>query len=171
MTEAKTSPKRRQLRGEALKRRIIEETRKLVEEQGRSDKVSMKEIARRSGCSTTTLHRLEKDEELVSRTLMDFKIRLRKRDGRATVENLRDQIASLKDRIGALTTERDALLAQRADLFERILMSSTPVQALLRDDAVGLSTAEGACILCGGPPPSKSETNVVDISRQPRGRK
>lgn len=163
-----------QLRGKALKKRIAEAVREHVAASGgrtNLKRVAMLDVARRVPCSPTTLHKYEREEGLVSLVLADLKIRLRTKGGQAQVEALNDQISLLKKRIDELKSEKEALLVDRAEIFDRLLMASAPVSELVRADAVAASQRAGRCILCGGVSSNPISDNLISIDRDPRGRK
>lgn len=86
-----------QLRGEALRTRIVESIKLIVSEDGDTSrskkKISSSKLAALVPCSRTTL---AKHEALMRETLADLGSRLRRRTGAAQEEVLRDKIALLK---------------------------------------------------------------------------
>lgn len=158
-----SKPKGTQLRGDALKVRIREAVREHAEDMGdRTDpnRVSMKAIAERVPCSRTTL---QKYESVVADALRDLGYRAARRTGDARAEALAHRVELYKQQIDDLKAELAALRAHHADLYGRLLMESAPMAALVRDDAVAASQRDRCCVLCGGPPPSETPTNVVDL--------
>lgn len=161
--KATSNPKASQLRGDALRARIGDAVRELVQDLGDAidpKNVSMKAIAERVPCSRTTLQRYE---AVVADALRDLGYRAARRTGSARAEALAHRAHLYKEEIAALKAELEALRAHHAALYGRLLMQSAPVAALVRDDAVVVSQREGRCVLCGGTPPSSEPSNVVDL--------
>lgn len=164
MKQTPTS-KPKQLRGDALKARIVETVHELVSElgnHGNPSHISMKAIAARVPCSRTTLLRYD---SFVARILEDVDLRLARRTGDVRAKALEDRVELLRQEAAALKAELNALRAHHVNLYGRLLMSSTPVASLARDDAITISQRDGRCLLCGGPPTTDESNNIVDFPK------
>jgi len=139
-----------QLRGEALKNRIVESIKLIVSEDGEAsglnNAISSSKLAAVVPCSRTTL---AKHETLIRETLADLGSRLRRRTGAATEEALRDKIALLEADKTQLEAKLNALRLHHADLYSRLLRESVRIADIFRDDAISASVENSACVLCG----------------------
>lgn len=151
--------KQAQLRGEALRVRIIEAIRLLASADGNvarsPNTISSSKLAALVPCSRTTLARYD---SLIQETLADLGSRLRRRTGAAREEALLDKIAFLENEKSELEAELLAVRRHHIDLYDRLMRQSVRVAALFRDDAIDASTKASCCVLCGGPPPSLDRT-------------
>lgn len=159
------STTKNQLRGNALRARIVETVRKYVAEQNGSidpDRISMKAIAARVPCSRTTLL---KYDDIVTNTLRDIGMRLARRTGEARVEVLLDRVDLLKKENADLKAEIRAVRIHHVQLYERLLMESASLAALVRTIGTTASKLQERCILCGGEPPAVHSDNVVELHK------
>lgn len=153
-------PRSKQLRGPALEKRIAEAVREYAD--GRAghfdpDRVSLKAIAERVPCSRTTL---TKYDTLVTNILKDIGCRFARRTGAVTIQALRERNALLQKENEELKANLNALWSHHVEIYGRLLMESTDVAALVRDDAVEASMKASRCVLCGGMPAERKPSNT-----------
>lgn len=158
---------KRQLRGEALQKRIEEVIRDLADESKRAGKNFIYNATKVAERVPTTRKTLRSHDELIERILAELKAQRRLVDGNATVEHLREQIAYLKEQI----EERDrAILSLRsyhADMFERLHSNSIKAANLIRPILEKESADAGHCLLCGGEnTPLTQKSNVVSLKER-----
>lgn len=163
MKKKKLSVRPKQLRGDALKARIVEVVRHhVLDAEGtlNTQHVSPSALASLVPCSKTTIL---KYQDLIDETLADAGLRLARRTGAAKSEALSDKIHLLKQKIATLENEIAALQAHHVSLYDRLLMGSAELGALVRDDAITDSRKRGSCVLCGGKPPDTGGDNVIAL--------
>jgi hypothetical protein len=160
--------KSKQLRGEALKSRIVDAIHEYVSEQREvidPKRISMKSIAAFVPCSRTTLL---KYDDIVSNTLRDIGLRLARRTGEARSVALSDRVDFLRKQNEELKNELDALRIHHAKIYGQLYKNLEPMAALVKDEAGKILTRDGRCCLCGSVWPDEVQTNVVELSMSKR---
>ena len=133
MTEKRRN-KSKQLRGEALKSRIVDAVHEYVSEQREfivPNRISMKSIAAFVPCSRTTLL---KYDEIVSHTLRDIELRLARRTGEARSAALSDRVDLLRRQNEALKAELAAMRIHHAKIYGLLYKSLEPMAALVKNE-------------------------------------
>jgi predicted RNase H-like nuclease (RuvC/YqgF family) len=158
---------KRQLRGEALERRIEAVIRELAAEAKRAGESFTYNATKVAGQVPTTRKTLRAHDDLVEKVIADLDARRRMVDGNATVEHLREQNARLKEQIEEREKTILALRSHCANIYERLHANSIEAAHLIRPIVEAESTNAGHCILCGGEAPTSSrQSNVVPLKER-----
>ena len=158
---------KRQLRGEALERRIEAVIRELASEAKRAGESFTYNASKVAEQVPTTRKTLRAHDDLVESVLADLDARRRMVDGNATVEHLREQNALLKERIEAREKTILALRSHCANIYERLHANSIEAAHLIRPIIDAESANAGHCLLCGGEAPTLSrQSNVVPLKER-----
>lgn len=157
----------RQLRGEALERRIEAVIRELAAEAKRAGKGFTYNATKVAEQVPTTRKTLRSHDELVESVLADLDARRRMVDGNATIEHLREQNALLKEKIEDREKTILALRSHFANIYERLHANSIEAAHLIRPIVEAESSHAGHCLLCGGETTtSPHQSNVVTLKER-----
>jgi hypothetical protein len=165
-----TKPQQRikQLRGNALKIRIVDAIHEYASEQVDAidpDNVSMKAIAAGVPCSRTTLL---KYDDIVANTLKDIGLRLARRTGDARAGALSDRVDLLRKENDTLKAELAAMRVHHTKLYGLLFTSFEPMAALVKNDVAAILMRDGCCGLCGSEWPTGVPSNVVEFNKTER---
>lgn len=140
---------RRQLRGEALEKRIEGVIRELAAQAQKAGKEYVYNASQVAREVPTTRKTLAKHDEIVAHVLKDLEARRRMSTGDATVEHLREQIGYLKEQIAERDKVISGLRAHHVDIYERFHAHSFEAELLIRPILEKESEEAGACLFCG----------------------
>lgn len=171
MKKTLRQPERKQLRGEALERRVETVVRELAaqaQQEGKEYVYNASQVAR---LVPTTRRTLNKHGDFVETLLQDLAARRRMVTGEATAEHLREQVAHLKEQIA----ERDkvilSLRMHHVDIYQRFHAHSMEAELLIRPILESESEEAGQCLFCGTKTEAlgslKRENNIIPL----KGRK
>jgi len=140
---------KKQLRGEALKRRIECLLRAIIYDPdniGRRSSVSLTKLARQVPCSKTTIY---KYQDYIEHVLNDSLFRIERRTGKISTDNLIDLVGRQSKEIEKLKDELAAMHAHHRELYSRLLRSSVELSALVEEQAMVTASTTGRCVFCG----------------------
>lgn len=158
---------KRQLRGEALERRIEAVIREMASEAKRAGESFTYNASKVAEQVPTTRKTLRAHDDLVERVITDLEARRRMVDGNATVEHLREQNARLKEQIEGRDKTISGLRSHYADIFERLHANSIEAAHLIRPIVEAESSNAGHCLLCGGKTTtSPHQSNVLPLKER-----
>ncbi|MFC3814973.1 hypothetical protein [Lysobacter sp. GCM10012299] len=146
--EAETSFVCRQIRGEALRARILDVIRQLAAEaaaQRLAYVYNASEVARRV---PTTRKTLAKHDNTVSKALLDLASRRRQVNGDGTIELLRAQIAKLQEVIKEQEGLIDGLRRHHLEIYSRLRANSIEGELLVRPIVAAEARAMATCPTC-----------------------
>ncbi len=158
---------KRQLRGEALERRIEAVIRELAAEAKRACEGFTYNASKVAEQVPTTRKTLRAHDDLVESVLADLDARRRMVDGNATVEHLREHNARLKEQIEEREKTIIALRSHCANIYERLHANSIEAAHLIRPIVEAGSANAGHCLLCGKEASTSSrQSNVVPLKER-----
>ncbi|KAE8545036.1 hypothetical protein [Marinobacter nauticus] len=168
----KTKSTRRQLRGEELEKRIETVIRELAKQANEDGLEFVYNATRVAEKVPTTRRTLSKHDDLVERVINDLNARRRMHTGQATVEFLKDRIASLKEKLDERDKELEQLRSHHVHIYEQLHAHSVKGEALVKPILQEESSVIGHCILCGaeiGPAPERESSKIIPIRGKKNG--
>lgn len=158
---------KRQLRGEALERRIKAAIHELAAEAKRAGTSFTYNATKVAEQVPTTRKTLRAHDDLVERVLTDLDARRRMVDGNATVEHLRELNSRLREQVEDRDKTISVLRSHCVDIYQRLLANSIEAANLIRPIVEAESSNVGHCLLCGGETnTSPHQSNIVPLKER-----